>query len=271
MNKFLKISILIAIIAMLLFAASCGQQQQQQQSLLPETEGVSLKFETIEVNEFMKHPQATTDDEGLRYTISFTYPSEYGDKAVLEALQRKFITHVFGKKHASLTPEAAVNACIEDWKKEYSAKYLTCEYRHTYAVLFVDDISLLMEDYGSESVIDIDGRCADGAGYASHLFNLQTGEVIDEGSPLEDLLKLYPNYTIEVYFDETATYKYTSIEDILEDYAKNNYPDAKEWVIFVPLNPDGAGANINFSISLKDLDNPATCKKESTIQMINYY
>jgi hypothetical protein len=184
MNKFLKISILIVIAAMLLFAASCGQQQQQQQSLLPEAEGVSLKFQTIEVDEFIKHPQATTDDEGLRYTISFTYPSEYGDKAILEILQRKFITHVFGEKYASLTPEAAVSTCIEDWKKEYAANTteypLTYEHNYNYTVLFVDDRALQMTDYGFSSVRGVDTLCADGAWHILHLFNLQTGEEIEE-------------------------------------------------------------------------------------------
>ena len=79
-----KTIILTTTAALLLLAASCSQP-------------TSLKFETIEVEEF-----------------------------------------VLGEKYASLTPEKAVNACIEEWKKGYSAD--TEEYPLIYEYICTDTI-----------------------------------------------------------------------------------------------------------------------------------
>ena len=160
-----------ATVAILMLVVSCGQQS------------ASLKFKTIEANKFIKHPKATDDFRGgMDYEIRFTYPAQYGDKAVLETLQRKFIEHVLGKEYASLTPEKAVKACIEDLKKKYDDDMkaytddgntpLLYVYAVSDTILFVNDELLQMKSYGYIS----EGGAHGMGGFTAHLFNLQTGD-----------------------------------------------------------------------------------------------
>ena len=135
-----------------------------------------LKFKTIEVEDFLKHPKAEAHGyPRLSYKIRFTYPSEYGNKEVLATLQRTFTEYLLGKKYALLAPDKAVKACIEAWKKGYledtKEDPLSYEYICTDTILFVHDALLQMREY--------DYSCEGGAhgagGYTAHLFNLQTG------------------------------------------------------------------------------------------------
>jgi len=151
--------------AILTSAALYGQQS------------IPLKFNTIEIKDFLKHPQA--DDRGyprLSYEISFTYPSEYGDKEVLSALQRAFIERVLGKKYASLTPEKAVKTRIDDWKTDYLEETkedpYTYEYIATDTILFMNDALLQMREYDYSA----EGGAHGAGGYSAHLFNLKTGK-----------------------------------------------------------------------------------------------
>jgi hypothetical protein len=104
----------ISLLAMLIFMlpVSCAQRQ---------TKGnTSLKLKTIEVEDFVKHTNATDNETGLNYAVSFTFPVEYSDKTVLEKLQKNIIHHTLGEKYASFPPEKAVDAYIDDLKTEYS-------------------------------------------------------------------------------------------------------------------------------------------------------
>ena len=82
-------------------------------------ESASFEFNTILIENYLPHLKSTEENQGLSYVIDFTYPCKYGDKAILKTLQSKFITHVLGEKYASLTPQEATDACINDWKEEY--------------------------------------------------------------------------------------------------------------------------------------------------------
>jgi len=46
--------------------------------------------------------------------------SVYSNKAVLEKLQKQFMSHLLGEKYSALTPNKAVEALIADWKTEYN-------------------------------------------------------------------------------------------------------------------------------------------------------
>ncbi|MDR0794884.1 MAG: RsiV family protein, partial [Tannerella sp.] len=91
-------------------AASCGQNSAM------------LQFKTVEVQDFIKHPQATEDNHGLRYKFDFVYPSSFGNKAVLEKLQKQFIRYTIGEDYIHLTPAKAVDACIVEYKKAYDTE-----------------------------------------------------------------------------------------------------------------------------------------------------
>ena len=163
-----KKTFLTTAAALLLLAASCGQPAGSSSE--------SLKFATIDIEDFLKHPQATNEEEGLKYKISFIYPEQYAVKNVLTALQRDFIAHVLGSKYASLAPEAAVKACIEDWKKEYldqtGKEPLAYHYLCADTVLFVNDALLQMVTYGYVFAGGAHGM----ESFEAHLFNLQTGK-----------------------------------------------------------------------------------------------
>ena len=180
----MKGKIILVVGMLLVLAASCNKQSSsgasgEQQSLLEvsgEQQSASLDFKTIAVDEFVKHPRAKSDVMGLHYHIRFIYPSQYKNKAVLEALQRKFTAYVLEERYASLTPEAAVKACIQDWKKEYDkdtkTDLLIYEYTCTDTLLFMNDDLLQMQTYS----YTLQGGAHGFGGFSSHLFNLHTGK-----------------------------------------------------------------------------------------------
>ena len=376
---------LTAIVVLITLATSCEQSTSLKTLTSCEQQSDMLKFKTIEINEFLKHPHATEDYQGLRYEISFTYPSEFENKDVLAILQSKFIEHVLGKKYVSLSPEDAVKACIEDWKKEYKSDIedepFAYEYIYFDTISFVNDVLLQMKSYG----YSYKGGAHGSGGFNAILFNIQTGkeysrnnifklesennirttitsellkywEVEDDtefffeedavwreetafaissegitflysdyelgsyalgcpeitipftdifpflyegtpvwelakekiinslndktrallakkelniGSTLEDLLKCYPKYKIEIYYDEMGFYKYTTLDKMLKNYGKEWHSAYKDWAIFTPLKPNGEEMSISFFILFKNLDNLDSCKKQSTIWMVN--
>jgi len=95
-----------------------------------------------------------------------------------------------------------------------------------------------------------------------------TKQAIGEGSSLEDLLKLYPKYKIEVYYSEMGSYEYTSVESMLKGYGESWSSAYNDWAIFTPLNTDGDEAEIRYFLSFKNLDNRDTYQKESKVWMV---
>ena len=140
-----KIIFLTAIATMMIFAVSCKQKSD------------SLKIKTIVIEDFVNHSVTTDDDLRLNYNVSFSYPSEYGNKAVLEILQRKFISYSLGEKYSLLTPEEAVNAFIADRKAEYLEEIKDrrlevsgCQIECRNDILFVSDTLLQLNVFSSE-------------------------------------------------------------------------------------------------------------------------
>ena len=146
------------------------------------TGDIALKYQTIEVEDFIKHPNAEEDYHGLQYAINFTFPVEFNNEAVLKTLQRKFIAYTLGENYASLTLEAAINACIEDWKKEYNDEMeefisetgfvLAYEHWISNSILLSTDRLLQLYTEGYSYL----GGAHGSSGASAHLFNLQTGE-----------------------------------------------------------------------------------------------
>ena len=163
--------LLFTTAALLLFAASCSEQS------------TSIAFKTIEIKDYLQHPKGTQEYQGLDYTISFTYPSHYGDKTVLHTLQQSFITTVLGKKYASLSPQEAVNACINDWKEEYLTDtqefpFEDDDYIPGYSYVALDTVTLVTDrllQLKVESYMNQGGTHGIGATWAT-LYDLQTGQ-----------------------------------------------------------------------------------------------
>ena len=352
--------------ALVMLAGACEQSSS------------SLEFNTIEVNDFMKHPKGKGDAQGLEYKISFTYPSVYGDKAVLEKLQRGFISAVLGEKYTSLTPEKAVNALIEDWKKTYHSDvdddiddypewFSSHSYNLSNTIVFTSErlVQCSVEDYWYRG-----GTHGSGSSWAS-LFDLKTGQKYDRndifdpndadeihrlllreiyaiaydqcnckdvyieqdaawtentdfavstngitflysdymlgayylgirevfvpyviifphlrpntpvwevakeknievGATLESLLKLFPKFKMEVYYNETGAYTYTSLKTMLDEHGTHWYSAYNDYAIFTPLNDEGREMEIAFCISFQSLDNRDRFPKESTVWMVIY-
>ena len=222
--------ILVALI-LLIFGASCNKQSTSVAS--NDQQSASVEFKTIAVDDFVKHTRAASDVEGLRYTIRLTYPSQCENKAVLETLQREFTSHVLGKKYASLTPEAAVKACINDWKKEYvddTKEFpLIYEFICSDTILFINNALLQMKEYRYEQR----GGAHGFGGSSSHLFNLQTGNEYSRN---------------DIFKPDTADYIRWAIIDAVRNYL--GIEDGEDSPIF---NEDVWTEDTNFAITQKGI------------------
>ena len=98
-----KLNVVVASLIVIGLMTGCGSN-------------ASLKFKTIEVTDVVMHPDASDEYRGMHYFVSFTYPAEYGNKAVLKTLQKHIIHETLGEKYASLSPREAVDAYIADRK-----------------------------------------------------------------------------------------------------------------------------------------------------------
>ena len=114
----MKIKQIKLIIMLAFFAAACSPRQSKTAE--------ALKFETIEVENFEKHPKGTGETDGFSYKIKMVYPSEYGDPAVLEKLQARFIHYTLGEDYLLMmsgnnpaTLEKTVDAYINVLKQAY--------------------------------------------------------------------------------------------------------------------------------------------------------
>jgi len=91
---------------------------------------------------------------------------------------------------------------------------------------------------------------------------------IGVGSSLEDLLELYQNYKIEIYYNEMGSYDYTSVETMLDEYGDYWLSAFNDWAIFTPLNQDGEEAEIRFFLKFKSLDDRNKYKKDTKIWLV---
>jgi len=166
---------------LLLLLISCGQPSG------------ALRFETITVEDRVKLPNATEEHHGMKYSVNFTHPTGYSDKAVLGKLQQQFIHHSLGEKYvrsasgAKLTPKKAVEALIADWTAEYNemlkenAEYAgdvgflqmaTWDLACSNAVLFENDALLQLQSKGDYYRGGAHGHYVT----SCRLFNLTTGD-----------------------------------------------------------------------------------------------
>ena len=173
--------IIVQMLALLFLSVSCGQQKSAE-----------IKFQTIALEDFEKHPKGTEENDGFSYKINFLYPSAYSDKAVLEKLQKKFIRYTLGAEYVSMmsgdnpvTLEKAVDNYIAVLKKAY---YNNMEELQEYnsdpdfvigwhiecsnSILFMNETLLQLQTkdglYPYAAHVFENLSC--------HLFNLQTGD-----------------------------------------------------------------------------------------------
>ena len=215
-NPIIPVSGFLAVTVGLFLLASCGRQSG------------ALTFKTIKVEDFVKHPKGTEDDHGLKYKISFTYPANYSDKAVLKSLQQKFIRYTLenltsgydpdakAKDYGALTPEKAVDELVADLKKSYldairdesetddSDFQLRTgwEFDINNEILFANDALLQLK---TEAYVYLGG--AHGSyGTSSYLFNLQTGveysrDDVFKSEAAADIRRLIINELLKIWTD----------------------------------------------------------------------
>ena len=182
MNRILNTFVLTAAVALVL-TASCNMQPD------------GLQFKTVETEDFVKHPKGTEEYHGLKYKVSFTYPSRYADKAVLKTLQQQFVKTLQSwyfqnpddepaVDYASMSPEKALNAIIDSWKAKYDEdtkseldeplpEWATSwELNYNNTIPFVNETLLQLRTETYQYV----GGAHGSTWFRCYLFNLQTGE-----------------------------------------------------------------------------------------------
>jgi len=148
-----------------------------------------IKFKTISLEGFEKHPKGTAENDGISYKINFQYPSKYSDQAVLQKLQTQFVRYTLGEEYALSTSEAELNKAVEayiaTWKKAYYDNmkemqdlnsdpdfvigwHITCNN----SILFVNEKLLQLKTM--DGWYPYSAHVFESSSY--HLFNLQTGD-----------------------------------------------------------------------------------------------
>jgi hypothetical protein len=87
-------------------------------------------------------------------------------------------------------------------------------------------------------------------------------------STLEDLLKEYQKFKIDVYYSETGCYTYATVESALEDYGKNWYSAFNDWAIFTPLNSEEEETGVMYFLMFADPNNQEEFKRKTTVYMV---
>ena len=144
----------------------------------------TMKFKTFEIAEG-KLKEVDEAYYGFRCEVSFLYPTQYSDKAVLEKLQRKFIQYTLGEEQVNLSPDKAIEACIAKYKIAYAKELenlrsinsdpgfeIGWRVFESNAILFMNNALLQMECKGR--LVPYAAHIFETSTY--HLFNLQTGD-----------------------------------------------------------------------------------------------
>jgi len=173
-----NLKIITITLATMFFVASCGWQQSKE-----------LKFKTINIENFEKHPKAKTEKDGFSYKINLQYPSNYSDNAVLQKLQTKFIQYTLGKEYAQSVSESELKKSVENYIAVYKKKYndnikemqklngdpnfvtgwhIEC----SNGILFMNETLLQLQT--KSGVYPAESQAYENVTY--HLFNLQTGK-----------------------------------------------------------------------------------------------
>ena len=175
----MRIKLITLITVLTIMSVSCGQQKPS-----------AIKFQTINLENFEKHPKGKLEKDGLSYKINFLYPSAYSDKTVLEKLQKKFILYTLGEEYIpqsvnEVELKKSVEAYIDVLRKAYNNNieelqklnsdpnfvtgwHIEC----SNSILFMNETLLQLQTkyglYPSEAHVWENLSC--------HLFNLHTGD-----------------------------------------------------------------------------------------------
>ena len=176
----MKIKLFTLTILSAFLAVSCGQKS-----------GI-IKFQTVYLENFEKHPKGTAENDGFSYKIDIQYPLKYGDKAVLQRVQTQFIRYTLGDESVSLmggddgvTLEKIVERYIAVLRSAY---YNYLEEMQGYnsnqnfvtgwhiecsnAILFMNETLLQLQT--KDGLYPAAAHVWESLSY--HLFNLQTGD-----------------------------------------------------------------------------------------------
>ena len=173
----MRVLLIPQILLIMAVLVSCGQQSGE------------IRFRTVALEAFEKHPKGTAENDGFSYKINFQYPSKYGDKDVLEKLQTLFVRYTLGEAYARSMSEAelnkAVDAYIDVWKKAYHENMEEMQNLNSdpdfvigwhvecnNAILFMN--SALLQLQTKDGWYPYGAHVFESVSY--HLFNLRTGD-----------------------------------------------------------------------------------------------
>ena len=148
-----------------------------------------IKFQTIALEAFEKHPEGTEATDGFSYKINFLYPTKYSDQAVLEKLQTKFIHYTLDEDHGRIQSDAELKKAVEKyvaaWRQAYHKNMEVLQSLNSdpdfvigwhvacsNAILMMNDALLQLQT--RNGLYPYGAHVSEGVSY--HLFNLQTGD-----------------------------------------------------------------------------------------------
>ncbi len=108
-----KIFFALCIITYVAFSASCGGNGSP-------TADNAIVFDSIRTDTVC-HLFNDTAKPSCKFTLGFTYPLDYTDKAVLQTMQAIFVSKSFGEKYATLPVFEAYSAFESDYLNGYKA------------------------------------------------------------------------------------------------------------------------------------------------------
>ena len=173
----MRILLIPKILLIMAVLVSCQQRSSE------------IKFQTIALEGFEKHPKGTAENDGFSYKINFQYPSKYADQAVLEKLQAQFARYTLGEDYAqsvSVTElKKAVDAYLAVLKKMYHHDMEEMQNLNSdpdfvigwhvecsNAILFMNDALLQLQT--KDGLYPYGAHVFENISY--HLFDLRTGD-----------------------------------------------------------------------------------------------
>ena len=162
-----------------------------------------ITFDSIQIDKIY-HLLENPSNPNCNLQIKFTFPTDYEDKAVLQKIQKLFISSYFGDDYANLKPEEAVNRYTENYLKAY--KELEAD--------FQQDLNRSDE----ESV---------GAWYS--YYEMSTNDIIFNESDILSYTVSFENYTGGAHgthsFSNKVIYMKTGEQITEEDIFVDNFED----------------------------------------------
>lgn len=173
-----------------------------------------IRFDSIQVDKTY-HLLDNIENPNCNLQINFVYPSEGADKAILEKIQKQFVSAYFGEKYENLSPAEAVARYTDNYIADY--KELETDFKrelenedegavgawYSYYEMSEDEIAYNCNDLLSYTVLveNYTGGAHGAHARTNHVINLKTGKPVTEE---EIFVENYQDNLAEILVDRIA-------------------------------------------------------------------